>query len=134
MTASWLHLSELDTSLVNLVCVVARVQSINSIQQTFIIYDDVDDNNGSSRSSNVCVSLSNLRTACDLQSLATPTGQYVQVYGKVLRQGGGPIRIDAQIIRKLGNNFDMKEYAKGLILARNFMNNTDSNGGDDVCR
>ncbi|CAF1602501.1 unnamed protein product [Adineta ricciae] len=128
MTASWLHLSELDASLVDVVCVVARVQSVNSIQQTFLIYDDDDDINGNSRSSNVCVSLSNLRTTCDLQSLATPTGQYVQVYGKVLRQGGGPVRIDAQIIRKLGNTFDMKEYAKGLILAKNFMNNTDSNG------
>jgi len=125
MAASWLRISELFSSFVDSVCIVARIQSINPIQRTLILYDD--DDNGASSSSTLHVSLVNLRTPFDIQSSVSPPGQYVQVYGKVIRQAGDIIRIDAQFIRKLGNNFDINKYVNGLILTRNYMANIDRN-------
>jgi hypothetical protein len=123
MAASWLRISELSSSFVDSVCLVARIQSINHIQRTLIVYDD---DNGTS-SSTLHVSLVNLRTPFDIQSLVSPPGQYIQVYGKVIRQAGGIIRVDAQFIRKLGKDFDINKYVNGLILTRNYIANIDRN-------
>ncbi|CAF1133029.1 unnamed protein product [Adineta steineri] len=122
MAASWLRISELYNSLNDFVCIVARIQSINSIQRTLILYDDDD-------SSTLNVSFVNVRTPFDIQSSILPVDQFVQVYGKVIRQAGDIIRIDAQIIRKLGMDFDINEYIKGLILTRNYMSNIVENEG-----
>jgi hypothetical protein len=123
MAASWLRISELSSSFVDSVCIVARIQSINHIQRTLIVYDD---DNGTS-SSTLHVSLVNLRTPFDIQSLVSLPGQYIQVYGKVIRQAGGIIRVDAQFIRKLGKDFDINKYVNGLILTRNYIANIDRN-------
>lgn len=133
MAASWLRISELFSSFADFVCIVARVQSINSTQRTLILYDD-DNNNSTSLSSTLHVSLVNLRISFDIQSLVTPSSQFVQVYGKVIRQAGTIIRVDAQLIRKLDINFDINEYVKGLILTRNYMANIDSSDGENDCR
>ncbi|CAF0721477.1 unnamed protein product [Rotaria sordida] len=117
MAASWLCINELFSSNASVICIVARIQSINSIQRTLILYDN-DDNT-------LHVSFVNLRTPSDIQSLALLPGQYIQVYGKVIRQGANIIRVDAQIIRQLGIDFDINEYIKGLILMRNYMANVD---------
>ncbi|CAF0818679.1 unnamed protein product [Rotaria sordida] len=117
MAASWLCINELFSSNASVICIVARIQSINSIQRTLILYDN-DDNT-------LHVSFVNLRTPSDIQSLALLPGQYIQVYGKVIRQGANIIRVDAQIIRQLGIDFDVNEYIKGLILMRNYMANVD---------
>ncbi|CAF1121723.1 unnamed protein product [Adineta steineri] len=122
MAASWLRISELYNSLNDFVCIVARIQSINSIQRTLILYDDDD-------SSTLNVSFINVRTPFDIQSSILPVDQFVQVYGKIIRQAGDIIRIDAQIIRKLGMDFDINEYIKGLILTRNYMSNIVENEG-----
>ncbi|CAF4301630.1 unnamed protein product [Adineta steineri] len=122
MAASWLRISELYNSLNDFVCIVARIQSINSIQRILILYDDDD-------SSTLNVSFINVRTPFDIQSSILPVDQFVQVYGKVIRQAGDIIRIDAQIIRKLGMDFDINEYIKGLILTRNYMSNIVENEG-----
>jgi len=126
MAASWLRISELFSSFVDSVCLVARIQSVNPIQRTLTLYDD--DDNGTS-SSTLHVSLVNLRTPFDIQSSVSPPGQYVQVYGKVIRQAGDIIRVDAQFIRKLGNDFDINKYVNGLVLTRNYMAKVD--GGDN---
>jgi hypothetical protein len=126
MAASWLRINELSSSYADLVCIVARVQSINSTQRTLILYDN-DDNNKTSPSSTLHISLINLHTPINIQSSIFSPGQYVQVYGKVIRRAGDIIRIDAQFIRSLGIDFDINEYVKGLILTRNYMANMDGN-------
>jgi hypothetical protein len=126
MAASWLRINELSSSYADLVCIVGRIQSINSTQRTLILYDDGNDNNNRTSSlSNLHISLANLRTPINIQSSIFSPGQYVQVYGKVIRQAGDIIRVDAQFIRKLGNDFDINKYVKGLILTRNYMANID---------
>ncbi|CAF3364413.1 unnamed protein product [Rotaria sp. Silwood1] len=107
MAASWLRINELFSSNANLVCIVARIQSINSVQGTLILYDN--DDNGASLST-LHVSFINVCTPFDMQALALLPGQFVQVYGKVIRQGANIIRVDAQFIRKLGIDFDINEY------------------------
>ncbi|CAF0760702.1 unnamed protein product [Rotaria sp. Silwood1] len=129
MAASWLRINELFSSNANLVCIVARIQSINSVQGTLILYDN--DDNGASLST-LHVSFINVCTPFDMQALALLSGQFVQVYGKVIRQGANIIRVDAQFIRKLGIDFDINEYVKGLILIRNYMANVDSSGVENV--
>jgi len=118
MAASWLRIYELASSNADFVCIVARIQSINTSQRTLILYDDQD--NRISSSSTLHISF---RTPINIQS----SGQYVQVYGKVIRRAGDIIRIDAQFIRSLGVDFDINEYVKGLILTRNYMANMDGN-------
>jgi hypothetical protein len=130
MTASWLRIHELFSSYADLVCIVARVQSINSLQRTLILYDN-DDNRISPSSSTLHISLVNLRTPINIQSSIFSPGQYVQVYGKVIRQAGDIIRVDAQLIRSLGVDFDINEYVKGLILTRNYMANVDNGGSSE---
>ncbi|CAF3907200.1 unnamed protein product [Rotaria sp. Silwood2] len=129
MAASWLRINELFRSNANFVCIVARIQSINSIQRTLILYDN--DDNGRSLST-LHVSFVNVRTPSDIQSLGLLSGQYIQVYGKVIRQGGNIIRVDAQLIRQLGTDFDINEYVKGLIIMRNYIANVDSSGVENV--
>ncbi|CAF2381236.1 unnamed protein product [Rotaria sp. Silwood2] len=123
MAASWLRINELFRSNAKFVCILARIQSINSIQRTLILYDN--DDNGRSLST-LHVSFVNVRTPSDIQSLGLLSGQYIQVYGKVIRQGGNIIRVDAQLIRQLGTDFDINEYVKGLIIMRNYIANVDS--------
>ena len=122
MAASWLRIHELESSDADFVCTVARIQSINTSQRMIILSDDEDNRT----SSNLQVSLVNLRTPMNIQS----PGQYVQVYGKVIRQGGRLIRIDAQLIRSLGIDFDIHEYVKGLMLTRNYMADTQNENGE----
>lgn len=123
MAASWLCINEVFSSNNDLVCVVARIQSINFIQRTLILHDENDDR----PSSILHISYNNLRTPSDFQR-----GQYVQVYGKVNRQGTNMIRIDAQFIRPLGIDFDQNEYVKSLILTRNYMANVDCSNAENV--
>ena len=130
MAASWLRINELFSSFADSVCIVARVQSVNPTQRMLILYDD--DDNGTSSSSTLHVSLVNLRTPFDIQSSVLSPGQYVQVYGKVIRRAGDIIRVDAQLIRQLGIDFDINEYVKGLILARNYMANVDGSDIENV--
>ncbi len=111
--ASWLRIHELASSDADFVCIVARIQSINTLQRTIILSDDEDNRT----SSNLHISFVNLRTPMNIQL----PGQYVQVYGKVIRKAGDIIRIDAQFIRSLGIDFDINEYVKGLILTRDYM-------------
>jgi len=135
MAASWLRINELSSSYADLVCIVARVQSINSAQRTLILYDDDNNNNNNNRtlpSSILHISLVNLRTPINIQSSAFSPGQCVQVYGKVVRQAGDIIRVDAQFIRPLGIDFDINEYVKGLILTRNYMANIDDENVVDI--
>jgi hypothetical protein len=113
MMASWLRIHELASSDADFVCIVARIQSINTLQRTIILSDDEDNRT----SSNLHISFVNLRTPMNIQL----PGQYVQVYGKVIRKAGDIIRIDAQFIRSLGIDFDINEYVKGLILTRDYM-------------
>ncbi len=129
MAASWLRIHELANSYADLVCIVARIQSINSSQRTLILYEDHEENK---TSSTLHISFVNLRTPINIQSSAFSAGQYVQIYGKVIRQGGNIIRIDAQFIRLLGIDFDMKEYINGLILTRNYMTNINGENVVDI--
>ena len=117
MAALWLCFNEVFSSNSDLVCFVARIQSINSVKQILIVYDDERN-----ETTSLHVSLANLRTS--LSNLLP--GQYVQIYGKIIRQGTEIIRIDAQLIRQLNIDFDFNEYVKGLILTRNYMANVDS--------
>lgn len=130
MAAAWLRIHELTSSYANLVCIVARVQSINSLQRTLILYDD-DGQNRTSSSSILNISLVNLRTPMNIQSSILSPGQYVQVYGKVIRQADEIIRVDAQFIRPLGVDFNMNKYVEGLILTRNYMTNVDDGHGEN---
>lgn len=131
MAAVWLRINELSSSSANVVCIVARIQSINAMQRTLILYDDADDNQTSSLST-LFVSLVNLRTLTDVQSSSLVPSQYVQVYGKIIRQATQIIRVDAQFIRQLGIDFDINEYVKGLTLTRNYMANVDDNSVENV--
>ena len=124
MAASWLRVNEIFTSLTDDVYVVARVQSINASQRIVIIYDD-DDQGTSSSSSNIQVSIADVRSMFDVSSSAISPGQCIQVYGRIVRQAGEIIRIDAQLIRQLGHDFDLNEYLKGLMLTRQYMNSID---------
>jgi hypothetical protein len=124
MAASWLRISDLFRSSTNSVCIVARVQSINLTQRTLILYDD--DDYGTSSSVTLHVSLVNRRTPLNIQS----PGQCIQIYGKVIRQAGDIIRVDAQLVRQLGTDFDINEYVKGLMLTRQYM--AGINGSDVV--
>lgn len=112
--AAWLRIDELNNSSAELVCLVARVQSINSSQRILVVHDEKD--------ISLNVSLNNLMT------MLSP-GQYVQVYGKLQRKGDQVMRIDAQFIRSLGVDFDMDKYVQGLILTRKYLNDVD---GDNV--
>lgn len=135
MAASWLRIHELSSSYVDVVCIVGKIQSNNSLQRTINLYDDGDDNSNSrisSTSSTLPISLVNLRTPINIQSSIFSSGQYVQVYGKVIRQAGDIIRIDAQFIRLLGNDFDINEYIKGLTLTRHYMANADNSNDENV--
>jgi hypothetical protein len=133
MAASWLRINELSSSYADLVCIVARIQSINSTQRTLILYDDDNNNNNRTLSlSNLHISLVNLRTPINIQSSVFSPGQYVQVYGKVIRQAGDIIRVDAQFIRSLGIDFDISKYVKGLSLTRNYMANVDDGNVVDI--
>jgi hypothetical protein len=127
MAASWLRINELRSSFADCVCIVARVQSVNSAQRMIVLYDD-DNDSGTSSLSTLHVSLAKLRTPFDIRSSVLSPGQCIQVYGKVIRQAGDIIRVDAQLIRQLGIDFDINEYVKGLILTRNYMANVDGSG------
>ncbi|CAF3412594.1 unnamed protein product [Rotaria socialis] len=119
MAASWLRINELFSSNADLVCIVGRTQSINSIQGTIVLHDDATDddcNEISPSSSTLHVSFANLRRSFDFQSSNFQRGQYIQVYGKVVRQGANIIRVEAQLIRQLDFDFDLNEYVKGLLL------------------
>ena len=113
-------MSELFASPAECVCIVARVQSINPTQRTLILYDDNDDY-GTSSSSTLQVSLGNLRTPLNMHSSVIAPGQCVQIYGRVIRQAGDIIRVDALFIRSLARDFDLNEYVKGLLLTRQHM-------------
>ena len=113
--AAWLRIDELINSSAELVCIVARVQSINSSQRSLVVHEDMEEKGIS------YVSLANLR----MPMMILSPGQYVQVYGKILRQGDQIIRIDAQFIRPLGMDFDMNKYVQGLILTRRYMSDVD---------
>lgn len=128
--AAWLRIDELINSSTELVCIVARVQSINSSQRSLVVHEDMEEKGTSS--SNLHVSLINLRMPMTILS----SGQYVQVYGKILRQGDQIIRIDAQFIRSLGMDFDMNKYVQGLILTRRYMSDIDGENVVDnkICR
>ena len=134
MAASWLRINELFSSNADLVCIVGRIQSINSLQGTIVLYDNVsadDDCNeisssSSSSLSTLHVSFANLRRSSNFQR-----GQHIQVYGKVVRQGANIIRVEAQLIRQLDFDFDLNEYVKGLLLTRNYMTNVDSSTIDN---
>ncbi|CAF3429435.1 unnamed protein product [Rotaria socialis] len=134
MAASWLRINELFSSNADLVCIVGRTQSINSIQGTIVLHDDATDddcNEISPSSSTLHVSFANLRRSFDFQSSNFQRGQYIQVYGKVVRQGANIIRVEAQLIRQLDFDFDLNEYVKGLLLTRNYMTNVDSSTIDN---
>lgn len=128
MAATWLRIDELNNSNSDLVCVVARVQSINSAQRILVVHDDHEEKR---TSSTVQISLANLRTPMTMQSSILSPGHYVQIYGKVIRRGGDLVRIDAQFIRPLGNDFDLTKYSEGLMLTRRYMDDVND---ESVCR
>ena len=119
--AAWLRLNEVFTSTTDTVCLIARVQSINLSQRALMIYDDDDDHGRSTASSALHVSLANLRPAFDIHSSILSPGQCIQLYGKLIRQSNKVIRLDAQFLRPLGKEFDLKEYHRGLTITRQFM-------------
>ena len=133
MAATWLCISELFASSADSVCIVARVQSINPTQRTLILYDDNDDY-GTSSSSTLQVSLGSLRTPLNMHSSVIAPGQCVQIYGRVIRQAGDIIRVDALFIRPLACDFDLNEYVKGLLLTRQYMAHRHDGTGDSDCR
>ncbi|CAF4442668.1 unnamed protein product, partial [Rotaria magnacalcarata] len=87
------------------------------IQRTIVLYDNAaaDDCNeiSSSSLSTLHVSFANLRRSFDCRSPNFQRGQFIQVYGKVVRQGANIIRVEAQLIRQLDFDFDLNEYVKG---------------------
>ena len=118
MAAIWLRIDELNNSNANLVCVVARVQSINSAQRMLVVHEDHEEKR---TSSTLQISLVNLRTPMTTPSSILSPGQYVQIYGKVVRRGDDLIRVDAQFIRPLCIDFDMNKYNQGLMLTHRYM-------------
>jgi hypothetical protein len=129
MAAAWLRVDEVSTSLADTVCIVARVQSIQLSQRLLIVYDDNDEHRTSM--STLHVSFANVRSSFDVESNMISPGQCLQIYGQVIRHANGTVRIDAQLIRQLVNNFDINEYVKGLLLTRQYMANVQA---DDVHR
>jgi len=117
MAASWLRINELSNSYAHLVCTVGQIQSINLSQKTLILCDN-------DRTSTITISFDDVHQSIN----SSLSGQFVQVYGKLIRQTNDKIQINAQFIRLLGTDFDLNEYIEGLTSMRNYMNYVNNRG------
>ena len=69
-----------------------------------------------------------------MHSSVIAPGQCVQIYGRLIRQAGDIIRVDALFIRTLAGDFDLNEYVKGLLLTRQYMAHRHDGTADNDCR